>query len=123
MPGLFGHAGVKDHLEQKIAQFAFKLVHIAAVDGLRDLVGFFYRIGSDAGEGLLDVPRAALIGIPQARHDFEKFIHHRVIETHPRKGKRRGQGEGLKLDREAERAKDVGLFLKVKFFGAEHQGV
>ena len=51
-----GHAGVKDDLEQQIAQLFFEIGKIAARDGVGDLVGFFQRIGRDGREILLPDP-------------------------------------------------------------------
>ncbi len=70
--GLLGHAGVVDDLEQQIAQLLLQLAHLAALDGVGDLVGFFDGVGGDAGEGLLDVPGAAALRVAQPGHDLDE---------------------------------------------------
>src|SRR5882757_852445 len=67
-----GDLRMEHHLEQQIAQFAFQLFHVAAFNGIGDLVGLFDGIGRDAGEGLLPIPRAA-VGRAQTRHDRKQF--------------------------------------------------
>ncbi len=51
-----------DDLQQQVAQFVLQVVHIAALDGVGYLVGFFDGVGRDGREGLLPVPRAAVAG-------------------------------------------------------------
>ena len=58
-PRLLGHAGVKDRLEQQIAQLALQLGPILPLDRVGDLVGFLDRVGGDGGEALFHVPWAA----------------------------------------------------------------
>ena len=53
---LLRHAGVKDDLQQQIAKFVLKVGKIVARNGIRDLVGFFERIGCDGREVLLRDP-------------------------------------------------------------------
>ena len=71
-PGLLGHPGVIDGLEQQVAQFVAQIGHVAALDGVGDLVGFLDRIGRDRGEILLDVPGTAPVGVTQPRHDGDQ---------------------------------------------------
>jgi hypothetical protein len=40
MPALLGNAGLKNNLEEEIAQFLLEIPHIPARDGVGDLVGF-----------------------------------------------------------------------------------
>ena len=69
---LLRHTGVEDDLQQQIAKFVLKVGKIVARNGIRDLVGFFERIGCDGREVLLQIPRAAGLGRPQCRHDFDQ---------------------------------------------------
>ena len=69
---LLRHAGVKHHLQQQIAKFVLKVGKIVPRDGICDLVGFFERIGCDGREVLFQIPRAAGLGRPQCRHDFDQ---------------------------------------------------
>ena len=69
---LLRHAGVKDDLEQQVAEFVLEVVEIAAGDGVGDLVGFLERVGRDGSEGLLEVPGAAAAGRAQRRHDLDQ---------------------------------------------------
>ena len=56
---LFRHAGVKDDLQQEVAEFLAQIFGCAALNRVGDLVGLFDGERRDRGEGLLDVPRAA----------------------------------------------------------------
>ena len=60
---------MEHHLEQEIAQFIAKLAHVAALDCVGHFIGFFDRIRRDGREVLFKVPRAARLGVAQARHD------------------------------------------------------
>lgn len=65
------HARMERHLEQEVAKLLFQRRHIFARDRVGDFVGFLDGVGGDAGEVLLDVPRAAGFGVAQPRHDVE----------------------------------------------------
>lgn len=54
------HLGVKNGLEEEVAQFARQLVPCPPVNGVEDLVGFFERVWLDGIEGLFSVPRTAV---------------------------------------------------------------
>ena len=69
---LLRHAGVKDDLQQEVAELVAQVVEIAARDGVGDLVGFLDRVGRDGREILLEVPRAAGSGRAQRRHDLDQ---------------------------------------------------
>ena len=69
---LLGHAGMKHHLQQEIAQFVAEIVEIAARDGVGDFIGFLDGVGGDAGKVLFEVPRAPAAGRSQRRHDLEQ---------------------------------------------------
>ena len=47
MPALLGNAGLKNNLEEEIAQFSLEIPHIPERDGVGDLVGFLDRIRDD----------------------------------------------------------------------------
>ena len=56
---LLGHARMKDHLEQQVAQLLLQIAQVAALDGVGDLIGLLDGVGRDGGEGLFQVPGAA----------------------------------------------------------------
>ena len=72
---LLGHAGVEDDLQQKVAEFLAKVLGLAALDRVGDLVGFLDRIGGDRGEGLLDVPGTAGLRVAQRGHDLDQAMN------------------------------------------------
>ena len=74
---LFGHAGVKHHLQQEIAEFVAEIVEIAARDGVGDFIGFLDGVGRDRRKILFEVPRAAGAGRAQRRHDLEQGVRYR----------------------------------------------
>ena len=80
-PGLLGHLGVIDHLEQEVPQLVPEVVEIAPRDRIGDLVGFLDRVRRDAREVLLEVPRTAAIGIAQPRHHFKQALERRLIRA------------------------------------------
>ena len=71
---LLGHLRVVDHLQQQVADLALQVGPVLALDRVRDLVGLLDRVGGDAGEGLLDVPRAAALRVPQAAHHRQQLL-------------------------------------------------
>src|SRR5215813_901078 len=58
-PLLLRHLGIKEDLQQEIAQFAAQFIPVAFVDRLENFIGFFQRVRFDGVEGLLAIPRAA----------------------------------------------------------------
>jgi len=56
---LFGHAGVKNNLQQEIAELIAQIVEIAARDRISDFVGFLDRIRRNRREILFEIPWAA----------------------------------------------------------------
>jgi hypothetical protein len=68
----FGHAGMKHHLQQQIAEFVPQIVQIAARDGVGNLIGFLDGVGRDARKILFEIPRAAGARGSQHRHDLEQ---------------------------------------------------
>jgi chemotaxis response regulator CheB len=72
---LLGHARVKHHLKQQIAELLAQMLAVAVFDGVGDLVRFLDGVGRDGAEGLLAVPRAAALGIAQPRHEREQCSH------------------------------------------------
>jgi hypothetical protein len=62
---------VKYNLKQQVAQLVAQLLGVIAVDGVRDLVGFFYREGGDCCERLLTIPGTSPGRIPQPGHQLQ----------------------------------------------------
>ena len=85
---LTAHLAVIDDLQKQIAQFAFQVIPGFALDGIGNLVGFLDRVGRNRGEILLDVPRAAGLGIAEAAHDFDQLrcavghVVNRIVVSH-----------------------------------------
>ncbi len=69
---LFGHAGVKHHLQQQIAEFIAEIDQIVAHDRVRHLVGFFDGVGRNGRKRLFEIPRTAGAGRSQLRHDLDQ---------------------------------------------------
>jgi hypothetical protein len=69
-----GHAGMKRHLQQQIAELFTQIVEIIASDRVGNFVGFFKRVRCDGRKILLEVPRASRAGRAQRRHDFDKPV-------------------------------------------------
>ncbi len=68
---------MKDHLQKQVAKLVLEIGHVAALDGVGDLVRLFDRIVRDGRKRLLDVPGAAAVRIAQARHDAEQALQFR----------------------------------------------
>ncbi len=68
-----GHLRIEDSLQNVVAELFREIGPVAAVDGVEHLVGLFQRVGLDAVEGLLTVPRAAA-GRAQAGHQGNQPI-------------------------------------------------
>ena len=64
--------GVIDGLKQQIAEFFAEIVHIIAVDGVGDFVGFLDGVGRDGFEVLFQIPRTAAIRITEFCHRGDK---------------------------------------------------
>src|SRR3546814_3479179 len=56
------------------AQLVLQRRQVVAVDRVGDLVGLLDRVRGDGGEGLFDVPRAAVLAVAQAGHDVEQAL-------------------------------------------------
>src|SRR5580698_762453 len=69
---LLRHAGVKDDLQQEVAQFLAQIFGRPALDRVGDFVGFFKGERHDRGERLLDVPRAPANRITERGHDVDE---------------------------------------------------
>ncbi len=69
---LFGHTGVKDHLQQQIAEFVAEVGEVVARDGVGHLIGFLDRVGRNGRKGLLEVPRTTADRCAQGSHDFDE---------------------------------------------------
>ena len=70
--GLARHLGIKEHLQQEVAQFLAQIIPMPALDGVEDLVGFLKGIFPDGVEALLAIPGTA-IGAAQPGHDAHGF--------------------------------------------------
>src|SRR3546814_14008685 len=68
------HLRVEYHLQQQVAQFVLQRRQVVAVDRVGDLVGLLDRVRGDGGEGLFDVPRAAVLAVTQAGPDVEQAL-------------------------------------------------
>src|SRR3546814_4928072 len=54
--------------------FVLQRRQVVAVDRVGDLVGLLDGVRGDGGEGLFDVPRAAVLAVTQAGHDVEQAL-------------------------------------------------
>ena len=72
---LLGHLRMKDGLKEQIAQFSLQLSPGLPFDRISNLVGFFYRVGSDGGEVLLQIPGTARFRVTQPPHDLQQSRH------------------------------------------------
>jgi len=79
------HLGVVDDLQQEIAELFLEGAEVLTVDGVSHLVGFLDGVRRDGPEGLVDVPRAAMLAVTQPRHDGEK-AGHRLARQRFRRG-------------------------------------
>ncbi|MCY1242164.1 hypothetical protein D9M72_551090 [compost metagenome] len=73
--GFLRHPGMEHHLQQQIAEFVAEVVHVAALDGIGNLIGFLDRVGFDRLEGLDDVPGATGFRLPERGHDIEQAFY------------------------------------------------
>ena len=69
--GFTGHACKENHLEQQVAELVAERRHVLAGDRVGHLVGFLDGVWRDRREILLEVPRTAAVGIPEAIHYFK----------------------------------------------------
>ena len=69
MAGFSRHLRVEYDLELEIAELVGQRVHVAAIDGVGDLIGFLDGVGRDGREILLAIPFAAGLGVAQPPHD------------------------------------------------------
>ncbi len=67
-----GHARMKHHLQQQIAEFLLEVLEIISRDGVGDLVSFLDGVGCDGRKRLFKVPRSAGLGRAQRCHDIEQ---------------------------------------------------
>ena len=71
--GLLGHPGMEDDLEEEVPEFIPQVFQASALDGVGDLIGLFHGVGRYGLEGLLQVPGAAGLPVPELRHDGEEL--------------------------------------------------
>ena len=74
-PLLSADLRVVDDLQQQVAEFAGQGRPVFALDRIGDLVRLLDRVRHDRGEGLLDVPGAAPLRIPQAAHHRQQPVN------------------------------------------------
>ncbi len=72
---LLRHAGMKRYLEEEIAELVAQLLRLPPLDGIRHLVGLLDGVGRDGAEGLLAIPRTAVLRVAQASHQLEERSH------------------------------------------------
>ena len=58
----FGHTGMKDDLQEEVAEFVLQVHQVVAGDRIGNLIGFLDRIRCNGGKVLFDIPRAAGYG-------------------------------------------------------------
>ena len=63
-----GDLGVEHHLQQEVTEFFLQVAIVAVANGIGHFMGLFDHVGHQGGMGLLQVPGAARLGIPQAGH-------------------------------------------------------
>ena len=76
------HLRIEQHLQQQVAQFAGQLRPVAIVDGFKDFVSLFQRVGLDGVKGLFAIPRASARS-PQPRHDLNRSLESFAGGRHP----------------------------------------
>ncbi len=74
-PLLSRHLSVKHRLKQQIAQLAFEFIPGLTLNRIGHLIGLLNGVRRDGGEILLDIPRAAMVRIPQTAHNLQKARH------------------------------------------------
>ncbi|MNN07168.1 hypothetical protein D3C81_1199860 [compost metagenome] len=79
-----GQLRVVDDLEQQVAELLAQVGEVATLDGVGDFIGFFQGVGDDARVVLLQVPRAAMLRIAQARHQVQQVVE-LIHPWHPRR--------------------------------------
>src|SRR5512145_2372392 len=78
---------MEDDLEEEVAQLLLQPGHIVPLDRVGDLVCLLDRVRRDRGECLLDVPRTALLRVPQLGHHGGETLDRRGrIIGHRRQG-------------------------------------
>jgi hypothetical protein len=82
-PALLGDAGLKDDLEQHVAEFVADGVDVGARDGVRELVRFLDRVRRDRGPVLLPVPGTTEPGVTQSLHDAQQALELGHARTEP----------------------------------------
>src|SRR6266496_3395495 len=76
-----GHLRIKKYLQKQIAEFSLQLTPIAIVDGLKNFVSLFERVGFDGIECLLAVPGAPARPA-QPGHDGDRALEEFACSWH-----------------------------------------
>ncbi len=71
---LFGQPGVKDHLQQQVAELLAQMLTVARVQGLEHLIGLLEQVCRQARMRLPGIPRAAA-GRAQPVHHGHQILH------------------------------------------------
>ena len=61
-------------LEQQVAELVAQCVEILFLNGVRDFIRLFERIGRDGSEVLLPVPGAAPLRVAEQSHDAKQAL-------------------------------------------------
>ena len=63
------------HREEQVAKLVFKIVKIAALNRVDDLIGFLNCIGRNSREVLLKIPGTASHRSAQSRHNLDQILY------------------------------------------------
>ncbi len=72
LPLVLGDLRVEDHLQEQIAELVLEVRHVAARDGIGDLMRFLDGIGRDALKALRHIPIAARLRVAETFHDGQQ---------------------------------------------------
>jgi hypothetical protein len=69
------HLRMEHDLKQQVTQFILQGRQIIALNRVSNLIGLFNGVGGNGRKTLFYIPRAAILGVPQLRHDREKLVN------------------------------------------------
>ena len=67
------HLGIKQDLQEQVAEFFGQMRPVAPLNGVEDLVGLLQRVFANGIEGLFAVPGAST-GSPQPSHEVHRLL-------------------------------------------------